>query len=178
MSTPPADPAAGIVTRALAAAVDFVVVVAMMGAALLTVAGVKFLWAPVSFRWPSPSWGLSLAVGAVLATSYLTVAWATSGRSCGAALLGLRVRSAGGGSLGWVRAALRAALCVLFPPGLLWSVVSRRRRSVQDVVLGSTVVYDWADDAGMAGGLDAGPDAGMRDSPAADGVHGEAARAP
>jgi uncharacterized RDD family membrane protein YckC len=153
MSAP--DRTAGIVTRALAAVVDAAVVLVMMGIALLCVAGVRFLVSPVSFRWPSPSWPLSLAVGAALATAYLTAAWATSGRSCGAAVAGVRVRSVGGGPLGWVRAGLRASLCVAFPPGLLWCVLSRRRRSVQDLVLGSVVVYDWDDDAGIRPGADA-----------------------
>lgn len=145
----PRDRVAGIVTRAVAAAIDLAVVLLMMGAALITVAGLKFLWAPVSFRWPSPSWPLSLLVGALLATAYLTVSWATTGRTWGAAILGLRVRSVGGATLGWARAALRALLCVAFPPGLLWVVVSRRRLSLQDAVLLSVVVYDWHDDAGL-----------------------------
>lgn len=168
---PAANPEAGIVTRALAAAIDVVVVLAMMGATLLTVAGLRFVVAPVSFRWPSPSWLLSLVVGALLATIYLTAAWAATGRSCGAAVLGLRVRSIGGDPLGWIRAALRAALCVAFPPGLFWCVLSRRRRSIQDILLGSTVVYDWGDDAGVRVGR-----SGRGDSPGADEVGTEAAR--
>jgi uncharacterized RDD family membrane protein YckC len=145
---PPGRPA-GIVSRALAAAIDLGVVMVMGGGVLLTVAGVRFFLSPVSFHWPSPSWALSLLAGAVLATGYLTVAWATTGRTYGAAVLGLRVRSAGGGPLGWMRAGLRAVLYVMFPPGLLWVVVSPRRRSVQDVMLLSVVVYDWRDDAGL-----------------------------
>ena len=39
-------------------------------------------------------------------------------------------------------ATLRAAACVLFPIGLLWVAVDRRRRSVQDIALGSRVLYD------------------------------------
>ena len=42
---------------------------------------------------------------------------------------------------GAVVAAVRAVACVLFPVGLLWVVVDRRRRSLQDVVLGSRLVY-------------------------------------
>ena len=34
-------------------------------------------------------------------------------------------------------------LCVVFPVGLLWSAVSRERRSLQDLVVRSVVVYDW-----------------------------------
>jgi hypothetical protein len=33
-------------------------------------------------------------------------------------------------------------LYVIFPVGLLWSAVSRERRSLQDVVVRSIVVYD------------------------------------
>ncbi|GEL21161.1 hypothetical protein PSU4_01150 [Pseudonocardia sulfidoxydans NBRC 16205] len=135
---------AGIVSRTLAAVVDLVVVVALMGLALLAVAGARFLVSPVGFRWPSPDWTVSLVVGALLATGYLTVAWATAGRSCGAAVLGLRVLSVRGSRPGWFRAAVRAALCVVFPLGLAWSVLGRRRRSLQDLLVGTVVVYDWS----------------------------------
>jgi hypothetical protein len=43
----------------------------------------------------------------------------------------------------WAGAALRSAFCVLFPIGLFWVAVSGANRSVQDVVLRSSVVYDW-----------------------------------
>jgi hypothetical protein len=43
-----------------------------------------------------------------------------------------------------VTALLRAAFCVFFPIGLLWCAGSRANRSVQDVVLRSSVVYDWS----------------------------------
>lgn len=41
---------------------------------------------------------------------------------------------------------IRAVLCVLFAFGLLWSAVDRRRRSLQDIVLRTEVVYDWRQD--------------------------------
>jgi uncharacterized RDD family membrane protein YckC len=148
-----AGPVAGIVTRVAAAVIDLGVVLAMLGVALLVVAGLRFAWSPVSFSWPAPTWAHSLGVGAVLAALYLTVAWATSGRTVGAGVMGLRVLSARGAPLAWSRATLRAVFCVLFPLGLLWAAVSARRRSVQDVVLRTAVVYDWSDDAGLRGGL-------------------------
>lgn len=55
----------------------------------------------------------------------------------------------GVGRWAWTRAGLRAVLCVMFPSGLLWVVVSPRRRPVQVVMLLSIVVYDWRDDAGL-----------------------------
>jgi hypothetical protein len=140
---------AGIVTRAAAAIIDLIVVLAMMGGLLVTAAGLLFVWSPLSFRWPTPSWALSLGIGALIAATYLTVAWATGGRTLGAGVLGLRVLSVRRTPLGWARAALRAMLCLLFPPGLLWAAVSPYRRSLQDAVLLTVVVYDWSDDAGM-----------------------------
>jgi len=156
---------AGIVSRTLAAVVDLVVVVTLMVASLLAVAGARFLVSPVGFRWPSPSWTLSVVVGAVLATVYLTVAWATAGRSCGAAVLGLRVLSVRGARPGWFRAVVRAALCVVFPLGLLWTVLGRRRRSLQDLLVGTVVVYDWTPGNGHVsplGGVPGGAAPGHR----------------
>jgi hypothetical protein len=39
---------------------------------------------------------------------------------------------------------VRAVLCVGFPIGLFWAVVSVTGRSLQDTVLRTRVVYDWA----------------------------------
>lgn len=163
--TAPAPPrpgsAAGIISRSLAAVIDLGVVLALMGGALVVAAGVKFLWSPISFQWPTPSWAVSLLVGELLAIAYLSIGWATGGRTFGGAVLGLRVLSAGGDPLGWARAGLRAVLCVIFPPGLLWVVFSRRRRSVQDILVVSAVVYDWAGSAERLATAE-GPDVGPR----------------
>ena len=42
------------------------------------------------------------------------------------------------------RSLARAVLYVLFPAGLLWLLASRRNASLQDLVLATAVVYDWA----------------------------------
>ena len=57
--------------------------------------------------------------------------------------MGLRVVGRRGRRLGPLRSLLRAAFCVFFPIGLFWCIVSPERRSVQDVVLWTRVVYDW-----------------------------------
>jgi hypothetical protein len=36
---------------------------------------------------------------------------------------------------------VRATCCVLFPIGLLWAVVDRQRRSLQDIVFRTRVIY-------------------------------------
>ena len=55
--------------------------------------------------------------------------------------MGLRVTGRRGGRVPPLIALIRAVACVLFPVGLLWVAVDARRRSLQDVVLGSRVVY-------------------------------------
>ena len=133
---------AGVVTRLLAACVDAVVIVLVTVFADLAAAGVRFVWSPVDFRWPQPSPQLAVLVLLSVEVVYLTVGWATAGRTYGEQLLGLRVLSGRYGRLGPVRSLLRALACVLFPVGLLWSGISVSRRSLQDILLGTVVVYD------------------------------------
>ncbi|QRP43273.1 RDD family protein [Amycolatopsis sp. FDAARGOS 1241] len=137
------DRPAGIVTRSVAAVVDAAVVGLAEAAGYFAVAAVSYAAAPWSFRWPAPPPVFTGVLGGVFAIVYLTVSWRTLGRTYGGALLGLRVLTDGGRRLGWPRAALRALFYVVFPVGLLWVAVSPRRRSVPDVVLRTTVRYDW-----------------------------------
>ncbi|HEX5119930.1 MAG TPA: RDD family protein [Pseudonocardiaceae bacterium] len=140
---------AGIVTRLLAAAVDTVTVVAAEASVYLVLSGILFIVAPTSFHWPQLPALLTGLLGAAIAVVYLAVCWATIGRTYGASLLGLRVLSADRRMLGWPRAVLRSVCCVIVPVGLLWAMVSRRRRSLQDILVRSVVVYDWNRDGGL-----------------------------
>jgi uncharacterized RDD family membrane protein YckC len=133
---------AGVVTRLAAAGVDAITVVLLAVALDLAAAGVRFVWSPVDFRWPRPAIGSSIVVLLALGVLYLTVAWATTGRTYGGRLLGLRVLSTRRGLPGWTRSFLRAVACVLWPLGLLWSGISRDRRSLQDILFRTVVVYD------------------------------------
>jgi uncharacterized RDD family membrane protein YckC len=85
----------------------------------------------------------SLGFELVLAVLYLTGSWAMTGRSYGDSLLGLRVLSHRRRIPGWSLSFVRAVFCVLFPIGLFWVALSPARRSIQDVVLRTVVVYDW-----------------------------------
>ena len=58
--------------------------------------------------------------------------------------MGLRVQSKRGNNLGLGLAALRSFLSVVFALGLAWALVSRKNKSVQDILLGTEVVFDWA----------------------------------
>jgi uncharacterized RDD family membrane protein YckC len=133
---------AGVVTRLLAALVDTAVVVLVTVFVDLATAGIRFVWSPVDFRWPQPSPEMVVLVLFGVAVVYLTAGWSLAGRTYGARLLGLRVLSGRYGRLGEVRSLLRAIACVLFPLGLLWSGISGSRRSLQDLVLRTVVVYD------------------------------------
>ena len=134
---------AGVASRTAAMIVDALAVAALMGGAYLGIAGILFLLHGSRFAWPA----LTRAELGVIAYSacvlYLTAVWATTGRSVGKRLFGLRVVTRRGRHLGPWLAFVRANACVLFPMLLFWCAVSRGNRSVQDVVLRTSVVYDW-----------------------------------
>ena len=133
---------AGIVSRGLAALVDMVVVVVVLGLLYLGLALTTLLVNPTSFRFPAPNLIFSTAVTVAVSALYLTACWTLSGRTVGAILLGIRVVGRGAERLGVAVAIVRAVACVLFPIGLVWVAVDRQRRSIQDIALGSRVVYD------------------------------------
>jgi uncharacterized RDD family membrane protein YckC len=134
---------AGFVTRLIAGVVDAGVVIGALVAAYTAVAVVKFLWAPKAFHFPAPPFASVVIVGGAVEFVYLAVAWRRWGRSWGDRLLGLRVVNFRGARLRWPGAVVRSALCVTVPIGLVWVLVSRENRSVQDVLLRTSVVYDW-----------------------------------
>jgi uncharacterized RDD family membrane protein YckC len=134
---------AGIVTRAAAMGVDMAVVIVLGSVVYLTVAGARLVWSPTTFSWPEVPFWVTIVVEFTIAVLYLTGSWAMTGRSYGASLLGLRLLSRRGRIPGWALAFVRAVFCVFFPVGLFWVILSPQRRSVQDVVLRTVVVYDW-----------------------------------
>ncbi|HEY0815213.1 MAG TPA: RDD family protein [Pseudonocardia sp.] len=148
MSVPEPQGVAGLVTRVLVAAVDATVVALGSMGLYFGLAGLRLFWSPLQFRWPQPSVLVSTCTLVLVAIGYLTVAWATTGRSYGATLLGVRVLARSRRRLGWMRALLRAVICVGVPVGLLWSAISPARRSWQDILVGSVVVYDRYRDGG------------------------------
>ena len=81
--------------------------------------------------------------GGLLLTVYLAVSWRGSGRTYGNHVMGLRVVNHRGQRLHPVVSFVRAALYVIFPIGLLWVLVSGHNRSLQDLVVRTSVIYDW-----------------------------------
>ncbi|WP_323100675.1 RDD family protein [Intrasporangium sp. YIM S08009] len=135
---------AGVVTRVLAGIVDGLVAVVAVAVGYGGVVAVTYLLRPREFTVPDPGFQLLLAVFLAFLTCYLGLAWAITGRTYGDRLLGLRVVDAHGRRIGPVRAVARALLCVLVPILLFWVVFSRENRSGVDVLLRTSVVYDWA----------------------------------
>lgn len=76
-----------------------------------------------------------------VALTYLAGCWMLSGRTVGAALMGVKVVAADTIVLRPLPASLRAVACVLFPIGLVWVAVDPDRRSAQDILLRTRVVY-------------------------------------
>jgi uncharacterized RDD family membrane protein YckC len=131
------------VTRLLAAALDALVVVAVLLSGYGAAVALVFMVDPLRFSPPRLSWATALGIALALTVVYLAAGWSLGGRTWGMSIMGLRVVGPGRRSPRLGGALLRALACVLFPLGLLWSAVSPRNRSVQDLLLRTEVVYDW-----------------------------------
>jgi uncharacterized RDD family membrane protein YckC len=135
---------AGFASRVVADLVDFGVAWLLGLSALVAAGVVGYLLTGPPLRLPVlPNW-LDASAGAAIAVGYLTLSWSATGRSVGKQIAGLRVVDRAGRRLSLWRAFSRAVLYVLFPAGLLWILASRRNASLQDLVVGTAVVYDWA----------------------------------
>ena len=132
-----------MVTRAIAATVDAVVVILVVALGLVAVNAFVFVLNPQGYRLVGASQEVLVGVALGTAIVYLAGTWAMVGRSYGCHVMGLRVVDRRGRSPRLAMALLRAVLYVFFPLGLVWCGVVRSRKSVQDLLLGTTVVYDW-----------------------------------
>ena len=133
---------AGFASRVVADAIDLGVAWLLGLSALLAAGVVRYLLTGPPLRLPVlPNW-LDGVAGAAVAVTYLALSWAATGRSVGKQIAGLRVVDRTGRRLSLWRAWSRAVLYVLFPAGLLWVLASRRNASVQDLIVGTAVVYD------------------------------------
>ena len=102
---------------------------------------VLFVWRGAAFRFPTVTYANVYVVGVIVFSLYFAICWSSTGRTYGDHVLGLRVVNRHGDRLGFAYALLRAVLCVHFPFLLFWAVVDHR--SVQDVVLRTSVIHDW-----------------------------------
>ena len=140
---------AGLVTRLLAAAVDAVAVVIATARALPRCDGHQLLLVTAA---------VPVAAAESLDLDAHARCWSrrhtsrSRGRPQAAATAppcsGSRALARSRRRLGWIRAMLRAITCVLVPIGLLWTAISPARRSWQDILVGTVVVYDRYRDGG------------------------------
>ena len=141
MTVPDEPVTAGIVSRGVAAVIELVVVGAVIGLLYLGLVISRLLFNPTGFQLPALDVLFSTAVVLTVSALYLAGAWAVSGCTVGAVAMGLRVVGRRSERVPLMVATVRAIACVLFPVGLLSVAVDRRRRSVQDILLGTRVVY-------------------------------------
>ena len=134
---------AGVVSRVMADAIDFGIVLAALVGVYIAVAATRFLLHPRQFTWPEPSNLNLFTFGWLLLVAYLAIGWANTGRTLGKTILGLRVVDRDGERLPFARALGRAITCAAFPIGLFWCVVSAKNSSIADLLVRSCVVYDW-----------------------------------
>ncbi len=134
---------AGFTSRFIAAVIDVSLVALLMIGVWFTLVIVQAIFTP-GVNIDAPTMGTLILWGYIFTTLYWMFAWANTGRSLGGWVMGVRVVSPRGHRLGFFYALLRSGFCVAFPFGLLWALVSKRNRSVQDLVLRTNVIYDWA----------------------------------
>lgn len=136
---------AGPVTRILSVVADVAAVVTLNAglAAVIAFFVGSILGADLSSR--------ATAILSLGSLSALFLAWfwptvALFGRTPAMALLGIAVVSREGGVVGGARALVRALVLpvsILVPVLFLGLVLGRERRTLHDLVAGTTVVYDW-----------------------------------
>ncbi len=142
---------AGLVTRMAAAGLDGAVVALALVAGYAGLAVLLFLVDPRGFTFPEVGLLFSMAWAFGVLVVYQTLAWRLTGRTYGGAVMGLRVVNHRGDRLRLAGAFVRSLFCAFVPIGILWVAVSREHRSLQDVVLRTSVVYDWQPRGGAHG---------------------------
>jgi uncharacterized RDD family membrane protein YckC len=134
---------AGIVSRLIAAGVDLFVVICLLLSGYAGWSVLLFILQTRTFTFPRPAPALVVVAYGIVAISYLAITCWVNGRSYGQHVMGLRVTTPRGDRLHFPRALMRAAVCICFPIGLLWVVVSRHNAAAHDVLLHTSVNYDW-----------------------------------
>ncbi len=136
---------AGFVSQALATALDLGTVVLAEIVVLFAYGFVRYLVTGKDYEVPRAGQGGNFALYLGIGVLLLWTAWSGSGRAPGMAVLGLRVAGKDGRRHLSSRRAFWRALLVILTAGLgvLWVLVSRKNKSLYDLVCGSAVIYEW-----------------------------------
>ncbi len=132
---------AGIVSRGIAAMVDLVTVWLMLGAGYAGLALAQMVIRGADLNIPKPGLVFTTAAFVLVSIAYNTACWAISGRTAGCVVMGLRVKGRKRDRMRPAVALIRAVLYTFFAIGLFWVALDLRRRSIQDILLGTRVVY-------------------------------------
>lgn len=137
---------AGGVTRLAAYALDFTAMSAVFtGAAAVLAWAVNFV-TDGELTVPSVPWLVATAY-AIWAFLYFSYPWATSGKTLGMAVLGIRVVARDGSPVTPRQAVVRFfGLQLSFLTlglGFVGIIIGREHRALQDVLAGTAVVYSW-----------------------------------
>jgi uncharacterized RDD family membrane protein YckC len=135
---------AGFPTRVLADVIDVLIAFAIF---VLIYSGVSILWDffnsdTIEIKVQSP--GLNATGMWLTLVIYLTLGWASTGRTIGKQVMGLRVVRRDAQPLRFGQALARSVICVTFYVFVMWTVLfSRRNAAIHDMICRTVVVYDW-----------------------------------
>ena len=137
---------AGAVTRLAGFALDQTVATTVFAMATAVLAWAWRLVTAEEVAWSPEGWVTAVAYVCGLFVYYASP-WATSGKTVGLAVVGIRVVTAEGAPAGVRQAVLRTlALPVSFMTlglGFLPIITGRHRRALHDLIAGTAVVYSW-----------------------------------
>jgi len=141
------DPA-GIVSRGAALAIDVVVFAGLSAGSLFFLQAATALLHTEPFGSATVPSGLAGATIVSLVIIYFAGCWAITGRTVGEALLGLRVVRPDGGKVSLTRSLVRCAMTFVSAAccwiGFGWIVIDRQRRTWQDIVARTIVIYSFS----------------------------------
>ncbi|MDX6326262.1 MAG: hypothetical protein QOK15_2616 [Nocardioidaceae bacterium] len=148
---------AGVVSRLAAGTLDVLLLLLLLGLGYAGLNAVLFLARPRAFALLTAPQPVLLAVTGLTAITYLAGTWWLAGRTYGCDVMGLRLVDRHGRRPRLGLAVARATLYVVFPAGLLLCALTRSRRSLQDLLVGTSVIYHWLptsepDDAAVPAG--------------------------
>jgi uncharacterized RDD family membrane protein YckC len=138
---------AGIVTRGLAFAIDWGIVLAGVPAIMW---GIGVVQGMLNFDAPSypdlPEW-LPPIIAALWTFWYFVGLWWFAGRTVGAVVLGVRVVGRRHASVGLVRSTIRfwVMVATMWVIGEVWLALSKSRLALHDRAAGTQVIYDGAE---------------------------------
>jgi len=135
---------AGFPTRVIADVIDVLIAFAIF---VLIYSGTSILWDfffsdTIQIKVQSP--GINASGMWLTLVIYLTLGWASTGRTIGKQVMGLRVVRRDARPLRFGQALARSVICVTFYVFVMWTVLfSRRNAAIHDMICKTVVVYDW-----------------------------------